>query len=256
MEVRKNLSVNLTQSAFAVAIFTALALFVAGCASQLQTNPARSATEQLLLSTAADHALVTANFNMFAGRTVFVDFTYYDSYDPKYVEGEIRDALFRSGALLMTDAKDADVIIEARSGAYSIDNNTSFFGIPNISIPIPLAPLPLTIPEVAFYKNETQKSYAKFALVAYANKSRAHIYSSGPLDGNSHNTYKKILFISWWNTDIPEKQKKAKKMERYQTWFPQYDPENMPPVGSATNSPPSAPPAAAAPANTSTNAAK
>lgn len=240
---------------FSVIFFAVIGLFGGGCASQLQTNPARSATEQLLLSTAADHALTNTDFGMFAGHAVFVDFTYYDSYDPKYVEGEIRDALCRAGAQLAPDPKSADVIIEARSGAYSIDNSTSFIGIPNISIPIPLAALPLTIPELAFYKSETQKSYAKFALLAYANKARDHIYSSGPLGGNSYNIYRKILFISWWNTDIPEKEKKEKEARKYQTWFPQYDTQNLPPsalgLGSSpTNSLSTNTPAITTPAKT------
>lgn len=224
----------LAQFTFTFAIFMVIAALCAGCASQLETNPAHSATEQLLLSTAADRAMATADLSMFSGRTVYVDMAYFDSYDPKYAEGEVRDALSRAGALLVPDAKSADITVEPRSGALSIDNTTSFFGIPNISIPIPLAALPLTVPEVAFYKKEAQISYAKFALLAYSNKSYAHIYSSGPLDGKSYNNYHEIFFVSWWNTNIPEKAKK-KKEQKYEVWAPQYDSQNMP-----ANTPPAA----------------
>lgn len=216
------------QFALIAVILTILALYGAGCASEEETNPPRSATEQLLLSTAADRALSTVNFNIFSGQSIYLDFTYFDSYDAKYAEGEIRDALNRAGALLMPDAKSADVIIEARSGAYSIDTNSVFFGIPAIPIPIPTeATVPVT-PRVAFYERDSQDSYAKIALLAYANKSRAHIYSSGTLDGHSYHTYRSLLVISWWRTDIPEKAKKKYK-QKYETWQPQYDLTNLPP---------------------------
>jgi len=168
------------------------------------------------------------NLDIFSGRSVYLDLTYFDSYDSKYAEGEIRDALFRAGAFLVSSETNADVVIEARSGALAIDNDTILFGIPNMSVPIPLS-VPIEIPEIALYKTQTQHSYAKFALLAYVNRSRAHIYSSGPIDGKSFHDYHKILFISWVATDIPEKEKTPKKAEKYKIWSPQYDLQNMPP---------------------------
>ena len=231
MEVRQNSFSVLAQPVYVMAMVIALTLFSAGCASSLVTNPPRSATEQLLLSSAADRAMASVDLDIFAGRTTFLDLTYFDSYDSKYAEGEIRDALFRAGALLVNSETNADIIIEARSGALAIDNDTILFGIPNMSVPIPLS-VPIEIPEIALYKTQTQHSYAKFALLAYANKSRAHIYSSGPLDGTSNHDYHKILFISWVATDIPEKAKTPKKAEKYRIWSPQYNLGKMPPPSS------------------------
>ncbi|MGH7940305.1 MAG: DUF6655 family protein [Limisphaerales bacterium] len=199
-----------------------------GCSTQEVTTPPRSATEQLLLSSAADQALAKANLSVFAGRSVYFDFGYFDSYDSKYVEGEIRDAFSRAGALMAADTKSADIIVEARSGAYSVDTNYSFFGIPSIPLPIPgTAEEPVT-PQLAFYQKESQVSYAKFALLAFDNKNRAHIYSSGALDGKAYNNYTAILFISWWATDIPERTK-SKYKYKYKVWYPQYDLNHLPP---------------------------
>ena len=229
MEERQNPHRCVTHFAHGIAIFTVMAL-LGGCSTQEETNPPRSATEQLLMSSAADRALTQANLNMFAGRTVYFDFTYFSGYDQLYVEGAIRDAFSRAGALIATDNKSADVIVEARSGAFSIDTNSSFFGIPSIPLPIPgTAEEPVT-PQLSFYQKLAQVTYAKFALLAYSNKTRAHIYSSGPLDGNSHSTYKSLLFVSWWTTDIPEKAKPKYKI-KYEVWFPQYDTQNLPPTG-------------------------
>jgi hypothetical protein len=253
MEARKKLFS--WQSVFGIAILTAIAFVIAGCASQSMTNPPRAATEQLLLSTSADRALAAADLNVFIGRKVFLDTTYFDSYDSAYAIGEIRDALSRAGALLVPDSKSADIILEARSGALSVDSDTSLLGIPTLVIPIPFVG-PLQIPELAFYKTEPQNSYAKIALLAYANQSRKHVYSSGPLLGRSYNKYHEILFASWITTDIPEKQKTKKKMENDQTWFPQYDLRNMPPVSTNAAASPAAPAATNAPATTvSTNIA-
>jgi hypothetical protein len=229
MEERKNSRKRIKHFALGLAIFTVTVLLT-GCISQEETSPPRSATEQLLLSSAADRALTQANLNVFAGQKVYFDFSYFDSYDSKYVEGAIRDAFSRAGALMAEDNKSADVIVEGRAGAYSIDTNSSFIGIPSIPLPIPgTAEEPVT-PQLAVYQKLAQISYAKFALLAYSNKTRAHIYSSGSLDASTHNTYKSILFVSWWSTDVPEKVK-PKHKQKYEVWFPQYDIQNMPPAG-------------------------
>jgi hypothetical protein len=212
---------------FIAGIFLAVAALVGGCSSFKMTNPPRSATEQLLLSSAADRALASVDLSVFLNQKVFLDTAYFESYDSKYAIGEIRDALNRAGALLEPDAKSASIIIEVRSGALSIDSEDTLIGVPNIGVPIPLAGT-ISIPEVALYKSETQFAFAKIALLAYANQSRAHIFSSGPLDGKSYNKNHKILFIAWISTDLPEKQKKPEKAEKYRSRFPQYDLANRP----------------------------
>ena len=229
----KLLLVRLKKSFPAGIFLICAALLTGGCTTVRTTDPARTATEQLLLSTAADHALRSANFVFFANRKVFLDTNYFDSYDSKYALGTIRDALSRAGALLEDNVTNSDIVMEARSGALSTDNSSYLLGIPNIGVPIPLAGAVQT-PELAFYKSEKQTSTAKIALLAFARQSRMHVYSSGPLDGKSYNNHYKLLFVTWVFTDIPEKHGK-KRAAKYQPWFPQYDPENFP----STNAPPS-----------------
>jgi hypothetical protein len=79
-------------------------LGTSGCTTMRQTDPARTATEQLLLSTAADRAVEYVTLAQFANKKVFLDTAYFDSYDSKYAIGAIRDALSRAGALLMADS--------------------------------------------------------------------------------------------------------------------------------------------------------
>ena len=184
------------------------ALMTAGCSTSVMTNPPRSVTEQLLLSTAADRAIASRSFIDFNHKKVFVDGTYFDSYDSKYVIGSIRDALSRSGALLVNVSSNSDIILEARSGGLSIDSSDTLFGIAQTGLPIPLAGV-LNVPELAIYKSSRQKSIAKLALLAYSTHSLEHFYSSGPMVGNSYNTYYKLLgMIQMDRTDIPEKKRK------------------------------------------------
>ncbi len=232
----------LSQFAFVIAIFIAT-LFAGGCASNDVTNPPRSVTEQLLISTAMDRALTNGDLSVFNGKKVFVDASYFDSYDQKYALGTIRDALSSAGALLVDNITNSELVVEARAGALSVDYDTTLFGIPNMGIPIPLAGA-LQIPELAFYKSEKQNSIGKIALLAYDTKSRKHYYSTGSMLGKSHNYYHEIFFISWVTTDIPEKQKNEKKRERDSVDF------SPPPPASAGLPPPTNPspwPAASAP---------
>jgi len=195
----------------AIGIFLLGVIFFAGgCATSDMTNPPRSVTEQLLLSTAADRAMTKHDFTMFTGKRVFVDSTYFDSYDARYVMGAIRDALSSAGARLVDAVTNSDIIVQARSGGLSIDSSDSLVGIPKMGMPVPLSGA-LQIPEIAFWKSQKQRSIAKFALLAYENQSREHFYSSGPLMGQAYNNYYKLLgIITWTSTDIPEKKKPKK----------------------------------------------
>lgn len=194
----------------AITAAVALVLFAAGCAQSVTTNPPRSATEQLLLSTAADRAIARMSFESFAGKRVYCDTSYFDSYDSKYVMGAVRDALSRAGALLASDILKSDVIVELRSGAFSLDGNESLVGFPKTGAPVPLGGA-VQLPELALYKSTKQDSVAKFAVLAYTTESRTNFYSSGPMIGKSYNHYYKLLgLVPWTRTDLPEKQRKAK----------------------------------------------
>jgi hypothetical protein len=203
---------------------------VAGCMTIKTTTTARSATEQLLLSTATDHALQKTGLEILSGHRVYLDGSYFDSYDSKYVLGTVRDAISRTGAILVDTASNSEVIVEARSGALAINESETLFGLPSFGIPIPLAGTVQT-PEIAFYKSDRQRAYAKFALLAVARESRSHIYSSGPLDGKSYDKHSRALFLSWVRTDVPEAETTEAAAQKDQTWAPQADSGNLPASG-------------------------
>ena len=190
-------------------VLAATLLAGGGCTQTILTAPQRSATEQLLLSAAADRAIASTNFSMFSGKKVFVDISNFDSYDSKYAIGAIREALSRAGAFLVRNETNSDIIIEARSGALSIDAASTLVGMPSAGVPVPLAGA-VSIPELAFYKSEKQFSLAKLALLAYETHGGKYVCSSGPMIGKAYNHhYSFIGFISFTKSDIPAKHRTA-----------------------------------------------
>jgi len=134
-----------------------------GCASSRTSETARTATEQVLLSTAIDRSLNNVSFEQLQGRKVFIDDKYLESVDKGYVMGSIRHKLLAAGGQIAKDADSADVVIEPRSGGIGTDNEDSFVGIPKMSLP----GTALSLPDVKFLSHNTQYGTAKIGLIAY-----------------------------------------------------------------------------------------
>jgi hypothetical protein len=183
-------------------------LALAGCTGVRSTEPNQTATEQLLITTAIDHAAADLNPAIPTGSKVFVDPQYFDAGTdtapyPKYAMGAVRDELLKDGAHLVDDRKSADIVVEPRSGAQSIDRDTFLIGIPKFSVPIPLAG-GVDFPEIALFKRDRQTGVAKLAVTAYGAKDGALKASAGPDYGYSERTHRVILLLfAWTETDAP-----------------------------------------------------
>ena len=105
-----------------------LALF--GCTTERQTDPARTATEQLLISTAADRAANKLALQIPRNSQVFVDAADFEGVDSKYAIAAIRAHLIENGAKLVDDRAKADTIVEIRAGALSVNQDQMLVGIP------------------------------------------------------------------------------------------------------------------------------
>src|SRR5690348_16523070 len=122
---------------FAVAAMLG-ALLLGGCSTVRDSQPPRTATEEMLISAAADRAAKALQPHFAPGAKVFVDAQYFEGTDDKYAISAIRDSLARKGAHLVSDQKTADLVVEIRSGAQSIDQNSLLIGLPSLNLPIPL----------------------------------------------------------------------------------------------------------------------
>lgn len=180
----------------------ALLLALTACTSVRETEPARTATEQLLFSTAAERAADKLAFNMVEGTKVFVDPTYVDGTDSKYLLSTIRDRVMRRGGDIVDEKAKAEIVIEPRVGAISIDRQKRLFGIPDFGIPIPLAG-EVDVPEIALFKRDTRQGVIKVAATHYNAKTGLLIQSLDPVYGFSHKTdWAFLIFFSWESNDL------------------------------------------------------
>ncbi len=182
-----------------------LIVALSACTSA-ETNPPRSATEQMLISTAADRAADQLVLGIPQKTPVFVDASNFEGYDSKYAVAALHASLLKQGARLVDDKKKAKVILEVRAGALSTDKRDTLIGTPSFTIPIPFAASGVEFPQIALYKSSTQQGVAKFASAAYDAKSGSMVQVDEPFYGLAHRTrYTVLLFFSWTeNEAVPE----------------------------------------------------
>jgi hypothetical protein len=189
---------------FFPAMLTSLAfmMLITGCTTTIrETLPSRTATEQLLISGAVDQAVAHLPFKIPTGTRVWLDSSNFTGYDTQYAISTIKEQLLKRGGWLVADKQAADLVIEVRAGALSIDRIERLLGIPSFSIPIPLAGS-FKFPEIALFKKASMRGIAKFAFFIYDAKSGALYAFSGPIYGDSHYTQWRVLIDGWTSSDL------------------------------------------------------
>ena len=189
---------------FTAAVGAVLLFGAAGCATDRQTDPAQTATEQLLVARAVDRSVGRIDLAFPPGARVFLDTQYFDTdtvVRPKYTIALVRDRLLRRGASLVDERKAADTVVELRAAAQSIDYSNFLIGIPSFPMPIPLAGT-LQFPEIALFKIDKRKGVSDLALTAYGRDSGQLIASTGSEIGTSLKSRLVILLVSWTRDDV------------------------------------------------------
>ncbi|WPZ32623.1 DUF6655 family protein [Thalassobaculum sp. OXR-137] len=165
-----------------LAIPLAILALCTACTESRRSDPERTAEEQLLLSTAVDRAVDGVTLNVPKGTKVFVDASRFEAYDKSYAISAFRDRVLESGAHLVSQLADAQVIVEIRSGALSTDGSRTIVGIPSFDVPIPLAG-DLSVPELSLASRKQRLGVAKVAYTAYWRESGALADRSEPIQG-------------------------------------------------------------------------
>ena len=182
----------------AVLALVSLAYLGSGCANLRVTDPARTATEQFLLSQAAVEAVAPLSFEVLYGRKVFIDAGYFAPAEKDFLLGEIRAKLLSTGVQVVAKREEAQIIVEVRSGGVGIDRYESLLGIPALMAPsaatsaasgTPMATL--ITPELAISKKIKQVAFASVSYVAYWADTGEVVASFGPTIGK---TYRE----DWW----------------------------------------------------------
>lgn len=167
----------------------------AGCATSRVTDPARTATEQFMLSQAAAEAVGQLSFDVLRGRRVFVDTQYFAASEQAFVLGEVRARLLQSGVQVAPNEDEAQVIVEVRSSGVGIDRDDYLLGVPQLQLSTGAvsggANAPVLTPELAIVKNRYQKGVAGVSYVAYWATTGEIVASSGPFIGRS-------VRDDWW----------------------------------------------------------
>ncbi len=172
---------------------------LAGCANVRVTNPSRTATEQFLLSQAAIDAVNGFSFNPLFGRKVYVDESHFAPAEKEFVLGELRAALLKGGVQIMSEADQAEIVVEVRSSGVGIDRYENLLGVPPLAAPAGAAAggntgaamSTLITPELAITKNIRQYAFASIAYIAYWQESGEVVASEGPSVG-------KAWREDWW----------------------------------------------------------
>lgn len=183
----------------------------AGCTIERQSVPPRTATEQLLISTAVDRAVERLELEIPKGTKVLVDADNFEGIDEKYAIGAIRDKIARAGGHLVPTRGEADMVVEIRSGALSIDESRTLIGIPSVEVPVPTAEN-IRLPEFALWKRHRQQGVAKLALTGYATDDGRLTAATGPIYGFSHRTdYVALLLITWTGENLVPPQEERRR---------------------------------------------
>ncbi len=187
-------------------IIPALALILlAGCSTARETTTVRTATEELLVSSAAQRAADALVPGLPAQGSVYLDTTNFEALDGKYAIAAVQDAVLRHGCRLAAKKDGADIVVLLSSGASAINESETLVGIPSLTLPIPLTGA-ITTPKVAFFDAERKQGVAKFLATAIDAKTGKLIVSSGPRIGLSRDThYTLFLLASWRRQDIMPK---------------------------------------------------
>jgi len=111
------------------------AVLVAGCTTARSTAPARTASEQPLISAAADRAASQLSLSIPKGTRVFVDTRYFQGYDDGYAIAAIRTQMLKSGLMVVDDRPQAEAVVMVSSGALSTDQKSPLIGLPQLTVP-------------------------------------------------------------------------------------------------------------------------
>jgi hypothetical protein len=184
-----------------------LPALLSACSSVRETQPPRTADEQLLISSAVDYALEGLDLGIPPGTRIWVDAANFDGYDEKYAVGAIRDHLLRSGGRLVADRAAADTVVEIRAGALSTNSGNMLIGIPSLALPVPLVGNMQT-PELSLLKRAEDEGVAKIGLTAYDAKTGtlAPYSPADPAYGYATNRRWATLSLIEWTEDdaLPE----------------------------------------------------
>ncbi|MBQ9372804.1 MAG: hypothetical protein IJU03_11495 [Thermoguttaceae bacterium] len=151
----------------------------AGCGTTKFSDTSRTATEQLLISSAMEELVDEYDYSRLAGLKVHVKAA-NTTTDGDYLKSLVRQQLAANGAFVKDSEDAADYIVEVAPGAVGTNRYELMYGIPETTIPaIGTLNNATSIPEFALIKRTDQKAQVKLRMWAYNKTTGAIIWQSG-----------------------------------------------------------------------------
>jgi hypothetical protein len=173
------------------------------------TDPARTATEQFLISGSITDAVAELSMDGLRDQLVYVDATYLvgdpgqvqqanvvqrdrPAQDYLFLLGEVRAKMLKEGVRITSKREEATVIVEVRSGGVGIDRYEFLLGFPSVVLNSASSGsgsaaqgTPLVTPEISLLKSSRQRAFSSVSIVAYRAKAGSGelVSQSGPFVG-------------------------------------------------------------------------
>jgi hypothetical protein len=180
-----------------------LTLLLGACASTSETNPARTATEQLLVARAADRAVEGLILPIPTGSRVFVDATWFQAENAAYAISAIRAALSDAGYALAPSKTEADAVFELRVGALSLEQMRRVVGLPDMRVPINDTFNVVSIPELSIYSRRDRVGVAEFSGFLYEPTTGAPLGAVLPMTGEFRiRSHKLLMIVAWGQQNV------------------------------------------------------
>ncbi|MGE0706941.1 MAG: DUF6655 family protein [Planctomycetota bacterium] len=174
-------------------------LSTTGCIGSIRdTTTARTATEILLVSTAAERAVKRYDASALNGKAVFIDDKRFESVDKAYVLSALRDHLAGSGVTLVEkgdpitkeNQAGADFVLEIRNATLGIWDGDFVLGIPQLPVSAQGFP-PVLLPPLYAFRRLSSQGFAKLQFWLYDPATKKFIGRSKDLWGHS-------FYNQWW----------------------------------------------------------
>lgn len=198
---------TITRHARWLAMWGAALFLLGGCTTIRITDPPATADQQFLMTQAAEEAVRQLSVDALRDRTVYVDtqwliptarptapdptleatFQRQPSLEHLFLIGDLRAKLLKSGVRLVDSRDKAQVILEVRSGALSVNRLDFLLGISSSVLPTGAAAggINVSTPEISILKMTKQNGWASVGIVAYWKDSGEMVAISGPFIGHT-----------------------------------------------------------------------
>ena len=165
------------------------------------TDP-KTPEEQMLMARALEKSASQALMDLPYGTAIWVE-TSGLTQDHSFVGHVLEGWLSQQGLILCRNKEEATHLVRVIVQSIGPTQNTKIIGIPGGDANAGL--LGIRLPEIALYKRDVQKGYARFYLDVYETATGKHVQTTKQYSNIvSYKNYTVLFFITWQETSIED----------------------------------------------------